>query len=218
MNLAKLNEMTMPKARLLFCEIYLEKYDIEDAFRRAFPEVLVANGNYYPKACRMLKRQDVQKYIGHRRGDIQKIMCLDASRIAQEIAAVAFTDITDVMDDLKTVKQFSEMTTTAKKSIKKIIIKETNTRWGLDRTTTVELHDKLRGLSELMKVLGIGAGDASTTIEGDLTVVNNVIQVSAKDLTDAQLKQLVSTGHLPSKILEKDEEEVFDEIPDSDFS
>ena len=123
MDVARLNEQTMPKARILFCEKYLEKYDIVIAFREAYPTVRVANGNYYPKARRLLKRRDVQMYLEHRRADMQELMCLDANRIAQELAAVAFTDITDVMKDIETIKDFEDMTPTAKKAIKKISIK-----------------------------------------------------------------------------------------------
>ena len=221
MDVAKINEMVMPKSRILFCEKYLEKYDIVEAFRSAYSTVRVANGNYYPKARRLLNRRDVQLYLGHRRADMQEIMCLDANRIAQELAAVAFTDITDVMENVKTVKDFEEMTPTAKKAIKKIVVKEVETKWGTNTTTTIEMHDKLRGLAELMKVLGIAAGDAQT-INGDVSVTNNTIQVNAKDLTDKQLKQLVNSGQLSVDDLAEVDDDIIEAeeivIKDEDFS
>ena len=215
--IAKLNESTMTKARILFCEKYLEKYDVVASFRHAYPGVAVANGNYYPKARKLLKRRDCQMYLLHRRADMQEIMCLDANRIAQELAAVAFTDITDVMSDVETVKDFDDMSPTAKKAIKKISVKEVANDRGVTRTVTLELHDKLRSLSELMKVLGIGGGDAQV-VNGDVTVNNNTIQVKAEDLTTAQLKQLASNGQL-SFDEEPDEFENMDVIiDDEDFS
>ena len=214
--LAKLVESTMTKARILFCEKYLEKYEIEEAFRHAYPAVVVANGNYYAKARKVLKRRDVQTYLKHRRADMQEIMCLDANRIAQELAAVGFSDITDVMVDAENVKKFEDMSVTAKKAIKKIVVKEVETKFGTNRTVTIEMHDKLRGLSELMKVLGIGGGDANV-IHGDVNTVNNTIQVNASDLTTSQLKQLASNGQLTF-----DEEDVVEaetvDISDEDFS
>ena len=216
MDIMKLNEATMPKARILFCEKYLEKFCIVTAFKHAYPEVRVANGNYYGKAIRLLKRKDCQMYLKHRRADIQEVLCLDANRIAQEYASVAFTDITDVMDSIETVKDFDSMTPAAQKAIKKIVVKEVETKFGTNRTVTIELHDKLRALADLMKVLGIGAGEAQT-INGDVTVNNNVVQLNAADLTTKQLKQLASNGQLTFDEGELEEvEEV--EILDEDFS
>ncbi|HIN76076.1 MAG TPA: hypothetical protein EYM96_07805, partial [Rhodospirillales bacterium] len=193
----------------------LEKYDIVYAFRAAYPDVNVANGNYYPKARRLLKRRDVQTYLEHRRADMQEIMCLDANRITQELAAVAFADITDVMHDITNVKDFDEMTPAAKKAIKKIVVKDVETKFGTNRTVTIEMHDKLRAIGDLMKSLGIGPGDAQV-INGDVSVTNNVVQINAQDLTTGQLKQLVSDGKISVEELSPDTDDIV--IEDGDFS
>lgn len=189
-----IEEQMMPKQRIEFCEEYLKDFDVVEAFKKAYPERIGTNGNVYSKAKAVLVRKDCQFYIQKRRAEFKKLICLDADRIAQELAAVAFTKITDVVDGSGEIRDLDSISVAAQKSIKKITIKEVDTKFGTNRNVTIEMHDKLKALEQTMNLLGIKNGDAE--IGSKVTnnnVVNNVM-INAADLSTEQLKKLANEG------------------------
>jgi len=194
----QLNQMTMPKARIRFCELYMVSFDVVDAFRRAYPDShYTGQSAVYKKARSILRRKDVQLYVGVRREQVREEMCLDATRIASELCAVSFAKITDAIDSDGNVLDFDEMSTATQKAIKKITTKTVETEragtFTTTKTTVVEMHDKLKGLDMTMRLLGVGDGDGKV-VQGDDNSVTNNYSIAAADLTTEQLKQLSEQG------------------------
>ena len=84
-------------------------------------------------------------------------------QVMQELAAVAFADYADFIESTPlsnehtfVLKDLDKIPASKRKAIKKIT--EKTTRYGTD--TEIELHDKLRALDRMIKILGIDKDDA----------------------------------------------------------
>ena len=74
----------------LFAETYLANgYNAREAYFTAFPNADKSNkGPSYPYT--LLKKPEIKAYIDKRRKEIYESLNIDANRIAQEIASIAF--------------------------------------------------------------------------------------------------------------------------------
>lgn len=95
--------------------------------------------------------------------DTDDIADLSPEKVMQELAAVAFADYADFIESTPLsnehnfmLKDLNQIPANKRKAIKKIT--EKTTRYGTD--TEIELHDKLRALDRLIKILGIDKDDA----------------------------------------------------------
>ena len=171
---------------VIFAEKYLETFSAQQANKTAYPD---RNPNY---GFRRLQAKAMRGYIQARRTQQMESMMLDANRVITEIGALAFTDVTDVVDwDTSTnsfnLKDKADLTSAQRKSIKKISLKKTPLEHGDKIEITVEMHDKLKAISMLDKHLNV-LGDAKTI---QVNQQNNVT-VQAADMTDEQLLKLIS--------------------------
>ena len=82
--------MAMTQQQINFCEQYLANgYNALDAYFAAFPNANKSNRKpSYPYT--LLKNAEVKEYIEKRRAEIYESLNIDASRIAEEIASIAF--------------------------------------------------------------------------------------------------------------------------------
>ncbi len=170
----------------VFAETYLQTYNAQEAMRVAFPGENMRLG--YVK----LRLRGVAEYIRLRREEEMEVLCIDTTRVLSEIGALAFTDITDVVEwdtgkgtfDLKEKK---DLTTAQRKSIRKITMKRTPSEFGDRVEIAVEMHDKLKAIDTLNKHLNV-LTDAKTLVQ-----VNNQnnVTIDATQLSVTELQKLV---------------------------
>ena len=102
-----------------------------------------------------------------------------------ELKKIAFSSVASLYDEWGKLKDFESLTDDQKAALSEIISKETTFgEDGRSVETKIKLHDKLKAISELNKMLGFNAPDKKE------------VAVSTKDydlskLTDDELRQYI---------------------------
>lgn len=150
----------------VFCRKYLELH-------RSPEKAAVAAGYKASYARHLLGKPHILDRIRELDKSAAARSTISAGRIIEEMASIAFTNITDVIeledDGRLVIKATGDLPEPVKRSIKKIKIRE-RTIMGrednpdvLERHVEVEMHDKLRGLDQLAQVYDLyrpgGTGD-----------------------------------------------------------
>lgn len=189
-------DVSLSDTNFSFAEEYLRTYDAEAAYKKTFPNQKVSNVLIWKRAQKILNQKSVRTYIAMRREEEKKDLVIDTHRVLSEMAAMAFTNITDVIEyqdpnDPNSIrlKSLDKLTSSQKKAIKKLNIKKTPTRNGEKVEITVEMHDKHRSLETLCKHTGL-INEAKTLTQNNVTN-NNVVVVRPEDLTEEQLKAVI---------------------------
>lgn len=186
-----MNEIGVSDKQMEFCEVYLRTLNASEAFRQAYDCSKLANWQIWAQARKKLAEKGVREYINARRKDAREELVVDTQRILTELSAIAFTDITDVVefnDSGAHVKPTSQLSLAHKKAIKKVTIKRREHEHGENTDIVIEMHDKQRAIDTLCKHLGIIESAKNLTQNN---VTNNVVVVQPKDLSTEQLKALV---------------------------
>lgn len=139
-----------------FCEEYIKDLNATAAYSRAGykggPEVARRH------ASRLLTNVDIQNCISELQGRRSKRTQITADRVLKEIAAVAFANITDVVEwtpNSVTVKASDTLGKRTKRAIAEVSMKETVSEFATTREVKVKMHDKLRALAKLADHLGM---------------------------------------------------------------
>lgn len=114
------------------------------------------------------QRPDIQKRIKELQENIAELAGISPLMVANELAAIAFTNMADIFVDWTERQSYDELTPVQKKAIKSVEFrKETRsipTKGGEEinieiETVKVMLHDKLKAIELLCKNLGFNIGD-----------------------------------------------------------
>ena len=133
-----------------FCEEYLIDLNATRAYMAAYPSVK-KEATAAQAGSRMLRNVKVQKYIRERKEDRQKRTEITQDRVLRELAAIAFTNATEIVSYDRGGHVRIKATEDLRKDEKKIIAGIKEGQWG----TEVKFHDRLRALELLMKHLGM---------------------------------------------------------------
>ena len=152
---------TLTHKQKKFCELYIFDWNASKA----------AIGAGYSKdtagsiAHEVLKKPEIQAYIKELQSDIEKLAGISRMMVVQEASKIAFSSIAHLHNTWITLKEFEDLTDDQKACISQI---ETQKRieksgkgenaevWEVD-FVKLKLHDKVRGLEMLSKLLGYNA-------------------------------------------------------------
>lgn len=185
-----MHQLSVSDKQLEFCEEYLRTLNMTGAYRSVYGEQGKTNYQLYAAAKKKLNEKGVREYIDFRRKEAREELVIDTTRVMGELAAIAFTDITDVVDldrNGASLKDPSEIAPEHKKAIKKITVREVEHEHGMNRSIVIEMHDKQKAIETLAKHLGI-LTDAKNLTQNNVT--NNVVMLDPSKMTTEQLKQL----------------------------
>lgn len=122
------------------------------------------------QASRLLANDNVQDALAvEAKKTIEKS---DATKqeVLQEIAAIAFSDIGQVMDwgpDFANIKSPDDIPVLARRAIKRITCTKRETDRGTYTTTSVEMHEKIKGLEFLFRYWSLADAGSNTATDGD---------------------------------------------------
>lgn len=105
-------------------------------------------------ASRLLKRPDVIELNAKLRKEIADRFQIDADKLAQEYASVAFADMKDFVEDGNKIVDVSTIDRKLSKVVQSIKHTTTYTKEGSITITEIKLHSKLQALQDLGKHLG----------------------------------------------------------------
>lgn len=187
-----MTEVNVTDKQMEFCEEYLRTLNASQAYRKVYAVGdTMKDWQVWHQARKKLNDKGVRQYINARRADARRELVIDTTRVLSELSALAFTDITDVVEvkgNKVVVNDLDDLTPEQRKSIKKITYKERENKYGTNTELIVEMHDKQRAIDTLCKHLGIIESAKNMT---QINNTQNVINVKPEDLSTEQLKALV---------------------------
>lgn len=104
-----------------------------------------------------LQKLDIESYIEEIQSDIARLAGVSALRNAQELAKIAYTNITDFKDGWMGERQFEELDEDTKAALSEIQYIERETKHGKEKVVKFKVHDKMRAIEILNKMFGYDA-------------------------------------------------------------
>lgn len=133
-----------------FCDEYLIDLNATRAYMAAYPSTK-KESTASVCAAKLLRNAKVKSYLGKRKKARQERTEISQDRVLRELAAIAFTDVTDIVSYDHGGHVRIRATDDLEKDKKKIIAGIKEGQWG----TEVKFYDRLRALELLMKHLGM---------------------------------------------------------------
>lgn len=140
----------MTEKQKIFADEYLVDLNATRAYRAAYPAVK-RDETAAQSGSRMLRNAKVAAYISKRMEDRQRRTEITQDRVLQELAAIAFTDATDIVSVKQNtvfVKNTADLTEVQKKAIAGI-------KQSKDGAIEVKMNDKKAALELLGRHLGM---------------------------------------------------------------
>lgn len=147
----------------LFCQEYLKSGNASEAFRMAYPHsVRWKPETVHSKASNLLKAGKVQTRVEELQREQQKRCAITKDRLLGELGKIAFSSIADMHNTWIERKDFEQLTPDQKASIKSISTKMMKKNIGTADNpeivdveyVKIELHDKLKAIERICKMLG----------------------------------------------------------------
>lgn len=169
-----------------FCQAYLLDFNASNAAREAG----YSEGTAYAIGWENLRKPEIQARIAELRKDTANSLNITRERIAQELARIAFSDVTKVFAEDGSLKPISDWDEDTKAVIASVETDELFDGAGRDRTQVgltrkVKSWEKVKALDSLVKLMGYAAPDKlDHTTNGQPihpTVNINVVQPKEDD-------------------------------------
>lgn len=144
----------------LFCIEYCKDWN---AYRAA-----IAAG-YAPKTannatCQILKKDKIKKRIDKVKNNILEAAGISALSVALEYKKIAFSNPADLFESWGKVKDFDSLTDEQKASLADIKVSEKSYGNVKEQIVQFKLHDKLKALDGLAKLLGLNEAEKTVNI------------------------------------------------------
>ena len=140
---------------IVFAHEYVIDWNGSRAYQVAYPKA--THDSAKASASRLLTDVNLKVYIEEIQGDLGKLAGISALRNILELKKIAFTNIADFKDGWMTEKDFDNLEEDTKAALSEIQYQEKNTRDGVERIVKFKLHDKLKSIETLNKMLGFNA-------------------------------------------------------------
>ncbi|MCZ2085364.1 MAG: terminase small subunit [Flavobacteriales bacterium] len=179
----ELDEITveLTDQQMLFCQQYVANNlnGTKAAIKAGYTE---ANAGVH--ASRLLSNDNIKKYVEVLKKDLGKRIGITADMIALELAKIGFADVRKFYTENNSLQNINELNDEAAGAISSVEVFEEFEGQGENRqligfTRKVKMHDKVRSLESLAKMIG---ADGVLKIAQTDTAGNDVVLLPKKDL------------------------------------
>jgi phage terminase small subunit len=156
---------------------FCEEYVIDWNASRAALVAGYSEKTAYSIGNENLKKPEIQSYIEHIQKDLAKLCGVSAAMIINEAKKIAFANLSDFKEDWMTEKDFNQLTPEQKAALSEIVYESRITKEGTNTIVKFKLHDKIKGMELLNKILGFNSPEKidHSTLGKELTNTTTVI-------------------------------------------
>lgn len=180
-----------------FCLKYLECGNASEAYRHAYKCMKMKSETVNRKACELLKRDKIRARVEELQNESREKSKITKERILDELACIAFSSVTDMNKSWIERKDFVKLTRKEKAAIKSIstkVLKKNigsteNPDWVDVEYIKVELHDKIKAIERICKMLGFDSPE-KMQVEKINTFENMTDEELAKEIEMTKKKIL----------------------------
>lgn len=148
-----------------FCLYYIETGNATEAYRRAYDASRMKPDSACRKAFELLENVKITARVEELRQEVKDKSTITRERILEELENIAFSSIAHLHNTWIELKEFDCLTDKQKASIKSISTKVLKKNIGTSEdpeiidveSVKIELHDKLKALESINKMMGYEA-------------------------------------------------------------
>lgn len=171
-----------------FCNYYVESGNASEAYRRAYSCFTMKPETINRKAKELLCNGKITARVGELREEQKQKSDITKERLLSELSSIAFSSIADLHVDWMQRSEFDKLTPQQKASIKsistKVVQRNIGTRDNPDivevEYVKIELHDKLKAIERICKMLGYDAPEKKE-VSGEFSFASFLIESGALD-------------------------------------
>ena len=134
--------------------------------------------------CHMLKKDKIKRHIDKVKNNLLEAAGVSALSVLLELKKVAYTNITDFKDGWMTEVDFEKLSEDVKAALSEINYVERHTEYGTERIVKFKVHDKIKAITEINKMLGFNSAEKL-----DLMVNDNRKTVSELFPTEEEIEK-----------------------------
>lgn len=150
-----------------FCNYYIETGNASEAYRRAFCCQKMSEKTIWEKASVLLSKDKVRTRVRELQEEQKNKSDITKEKILNELSNIAFSSIAEMHNTWIERKEFDNLTPKQKSAIKSISTKILKKNIGTSDApeivdveyVKIELHDKLKAIERICKMLGYDAPD-----------------------------------------------------------
>lgn len=154
-----------------FCNYYIETGNASEAYRKAFCCKKMKPATINRKAFETLNHGKITARIQELQNEAKNKFDLSKERILAELSSIAFSSIANMHNTWIERKEFDKLTAEQKSTIKSISTKVLKKNIGTHddpelidvEYVKIELHDKLKAIERICKMLGYDAPEKTET-------------------------------------------------------
>lgn len=148
-----------------FCNYYVESGNASEAYRRSYNASKMKDKQIWEESCKLLASPKVSQRVKELQEEQKKKSDITKEMVLSELAKIGFSSIANLHNTWITRKELDELTDDQKASIKSISTKILKKNIGTSEDpeiidveyVKVELHDKIKALENINKMLGFEA-------------------------------------------------------------
>lgn len=141
-----------------FCHKYIEFGDASKAYRTVYFCQNMKPATVNRKANALLKQGKIRARIKELQEELKEKSNITKERVLEELAKIGFSNYADIYTAWGEPKKINDLTPAQKASIKRATSKVIKTKDGSEildiEITDIELHDKIKALERICKMLG----------------------------------------------------------------
>lgn len=145
-----------------FCNYYIETGNASEAYRRAYNCENMSEKAIWENASKLLNNTKVAPRVKELQDELKDISDITKERLMRELSNIAFSSISDMHNTWIERKDFENLSPKQKSAIKSISTKvlkknigtKDNPEYADVEFVKIEMHDKLKAIEDLAKMLG----------------------------------------------------------------
>jgi phage terminase small subunit len=149
--MSKLND-----SQIRFCEEYVIDWNGTRAYRVAYGDDKSEN-TIGVSAHQLLRNPKIKEHIESIKNDLSRLSGVTALRNVQELAKIAYSNMMDYKEDWMSEKEFNSLSEKQRACISEVQYIEKTTKLGTEKIVKFKLHDKIKAIEVLNKMLGYDA-------------------------------------------------------------
>lgn len=144
--------------RETFARLYVEQGDASKAYREAFPSSQKwKNSSVWESASKLLNDTKVSSRIAELKGKRAQKLDISENRVLAEIAAIAFSDVGELVADGGGFVGIKQLKPAARRAIRSVKYKKFMEDGRAGEIISIEFHPKLQALEKICEIKGITA-------------------------------------------------------------
>lgn len=158
------DESKITNKNKLFCEEYIFDWNGSRAYKAAYPNVKDSTAR--TQASLLLTNPNILAYIEEMQDDLQKHAGVSRLRNLLELKKMAYSNMSDFKEDWMTEKDFDQLSEDTKAALSEIQYTKRPTVNGMELIVKFKVHDKLKAIEAINKMLGYNAAEQKDITSG----------------------------------------------------